>query len=213
MGTCAGLMNERASSPAWKVQACRTSVQRSALTCQKSHVRLMRVSLRGIVYRRPESLTYSSLYDRNARAEHTERSLENTRSSVDRSSTLDMSLSTWGGSTRFMPRALPWRRCCFVNYKLPDRRSHAHGGGAYPIALIEVSADTPGWYGAGGAVRRGFGAGCGHPVNFALKQISSIILQDAPREEVWGATSFTTLADKCYRAVTNCAQYFTFYPM
>lgn len=47
-------------------------------------------------------------------------------------------------------------------------------------------------------------AGCGHPVNSALKQISSII-QDVLREEVWGATSFTALVDKCYRGVTNCA--------
>jgi len=47
-------------------------------------------------------------------------------------------------------------------------------------------------------------AGCRDPVNFALKQISSII-QDTLREGVWGATSFTAPADKCYRGVTNCA--------
>lgn len=39
--------------------------------------------------------------------------------------------------TRFTPRALPQRRCCFVNYKLSDRRSHAHahGGRVYILSF------------------------------------------------------------------------------
>lgn len=71
---------------------------------------------------------------------------QNARSSVDRSSTLDTSSSASGrGYMRFTPQASSRRRCCFVNYKLSDRRSHAHGGRVYPVARIKVSVGTPDW--------------------------------------------------------------------
>lgn len=95
-------------------------VRRSAVTCQKSHVRLMRVPRVGVAASRLESRMYSTLYTRMAHAMSNGCSLQNTRSNVDRSSTLDMSLSTREAEicTYFMPRASSRRRCCFVNYKL-----------------------------------------------------------------------------------------------
>jgi len=98
---------------------------------------------------------------------------------------------------RFTPRASSRWRCCFVNYKLSDRRSRTRRKRIF--CRSHRSFRRHAWLtGLAGS------AGRGHSVNSALKQISSII-QDVLREEVWGATSFTILADKCYHGLINCA--------
>lgn len=142
------------------------------MTCQKSHVRLMRVPRCGFSSRKS---LLSSLYDRYAHGTRrpTGCSLLNTRSSVHWSSTLDVSSSTRvDGVTRFMPQALPRRRDVASLITNSSRiGGHTHTEEAYSAAPIEVSVDMPGWPDSGGTGS----AGCGHSVNFALKQISSII--------------------------------------
>lgn len=117
---------------------------RSAVTCQKSRMRLMKALLCMQVYvymcvcvcvghiHTDFLVSWSGLYEGEWHASAEECLLENARSSVDQSSTLDTSLSARRADARFMLRAPPRRLCVaslITNSSLPER-SHAHMGTA-----------------------------------------------------------------------------------
>lgn len=194
-----------ASSPG-KARTCRTSVPRSTVTYRKSRARLMRppplpprVLARGFsaesrallqslgslrAWRTPSN--GCSFRDARGRPKFDIR-----HEFIGMKSIRVLCLGLCGVHARRR------RRCCFVNYKLSRIGGHTHTEAGPHILLISPPPPLPSklpWTRLAGRVVAGMRAERGHPVNSVLKQISSII-QNALREEAWGATSFTALAN------------------